>query len=129
MSNADEIRSVINRRIDALQRRDAVAANDDLDQELVAFEVAGPLRLPSVQATDAALAQTWLDSFAEGPSITMEELTIHADGEVAFCHSLNRLQGKRVDGQSVDVTMRSTLGLLKRGGEWKIVHGHSSFPR
>jgi ketosteroid isomerase-like protein len=61
--------------------------------------------------------------------VTMEELAIQADGSVAFCHSLNRLQGTRTDGQEVDVTMRSTLGLRKKNGEWKIVHGHTSFPR
>jgi len=126
MSHADEIKAIIERRIEALRRRDAAAANAALDKELVAFEVAGPLRL---QATDAATTQAWLDSFDEGPIVTMEELTICADAEVAFCHSLNRIQGRRVDGQSVDVMMRSTLGFRKREGEWKIVHGHTSVPR
>jgi ketosteroid isomerase-like protein len=129
MSHIDEIKAIIDSRIEALGRRDAAAANAALDINLVAFEVAGPLKLPSAQATDPALTQAWLDSFDEGPTITMEALTICADAEVAFCHSLNRLQGKRVDGQNVDVTMRSTLGLSKREGEWKIVHGHTSFPR
>jgi len=129
MSHADEIKAIIERRIEALRRRDAAAANAALDKELVAFEVAGPLRLPAEQATDAATTQAWLDSFDEGPIVTMEELTICADAEVAFCHSLNRIQGRRVDGQSVDVMMRSTLGLRKREGEWKIVHGHTSIPR
>ena len=129
MNHADEIRAIIDSRIHALQRRDAVAANAALDRDVVAFEVAGPLSLPSAQATDAALTQAWLDSFDEGPTITLEELTICADSEVAFCHSFNRLQGRRADGQTVDVTMRSTLGLRRREGEWKIVHGHTSFPR
>lgn len=129
MSHADEIRAIIDSRIEALGRRNAAAANAALDINLVAFEVAGPLRLPSAQATDPALTLAWLDSFDEGPTITMEDLTICADAEVAFCHSLNRLEGKRVDGQNVDVTMRSTLGFRKREGEWKIVHSHASFPR
>jgi ketosteroid isomerase-like protein len=59
----------------------------------------------------------------------MEELSIHAEGAVAFCHSLNHLQGRRTDGQEIDVRMRSTLGLRKLDGEWKIVHGHTSLSR
>jgi ketosteroid isomerase-like protein len=129
MTDTDEIRALLNRRVDALRRRDAASANDSLSRHVVAFEVAGPLQVPSAQATDIALTQAWLDSFDEGPSVTIEELAIHAEGTVAFCHSLNRLQGRRTDGQEIDVTMRSTLGLLKQDGEWKIIHGHTSFPR
>jgi ketosteroid isomerase-like protein len=96
---------------------------------MVAFEVAGPLQTPSTQATDDNLTQAWLDSFEDGPKVTMEELSIHAEGAVAFCHSLNHLQGRRTDGQEIDVRMRSTLGLRKLDGEWKIVHGHTSLSR
>jgi len=128
MSDADEILAVLNRRIAALQNCDAIAANAVLDRNLVAFEVAGPLQLSSAEAIDSALTQEWLDSFEDGPNVTMDELTIHADGSVAFCHSLNRLRGRRKDGHAVDVTLRSTLGLSKQDGAWKIVHGHTSIP-
>ena len=129
MSDAEEIRALLDARIEALMRRDAASANAVLDRNLVAFEVAGPLQLPAAQATDNALTQGWLDSFEEGPKISMCEVTILADGIVAFCHNMTRLQGRRSDGQEVDVTMRSTLGLQKLAGEWKIVHGHTSVPR
>jgi len=129
MDDSEEIRALLTSRVEALRRRNAASANAVLDARLIAFEVAGPLQIPPSQATDSALTQAWLDSFDEGPNVTMEELSIQADGSVAFCHSLNRLQGKRTDGQEVDVTMRSTLGLRKKNGEWKIVHGHTSFPR
>ena len=129
MSTADEIRSLLDARIDALRQRDATSANALLDRQLVAFELAGPLQIPSEQATDNSLTQAWLDSFSEGPNVTIEQLSIHADGAVAFCHSLNRIQGRRSDGQDIDVTMRSTLGMRRVDGEWKIVHGHTSLPR
>lgn len=129
MSDEDAIRALLERRTEALARRDAAAANAMLDRRMVAFEVAGPLQVPAADATDNALTQAWLDSFEEGPSVLLEELSIHEDGTVAFCHSLNRLEGRRTDGQEVDVTMRSTLGLRKIDGEWKIIHGHTSLPR
>ncbi len=129
MNGAAEIEKLLETRIAALMRRDGAAANAVLDPRIVAFEVAGPLQLPAAQATDAGITQVWLDSFDSGPEVTIEDLSIHADGEVAFCHSLNRLQGRRMDGQEIDVTMRSTLGLKKLGGEWKIIHAHTSLPR
>lgn len=129
MSDTDEIRTLIEMRVEALQRRDAEAANACLASHIVAFEVAGPLQLPSAQAIDNAQTQAWLDSFEEGPTISLDELAIYADGAVGFCHCLNRVRGQRARGHEVDVTMRSTLGLRKLRGEWKVVHGHTSLPR
>ena len=129
MTDTEAIKALLETRINAMRQRDAAAANAALDPAVVAFEVAGPLQIPPAQAADSALTQAWLDTFGEGPQVTMEQLSIHSDGSVAFCHSLNRLQGKRTDGQEIDLTMRSTLGLRKLDGEWKIVHGHTSLPR
>lgn len=129
MNDASEIERLIEARIAALLSRDGAAANAVLDPRIVAFEVAGPLQLPAAQAIDASLTQAWLDSFVRGPEVTIQDLSIHADGDVAFCHSLNSLRGRRSDGQEVDVTMRSTLGFRKVGGEWKIIQAHTSLPR
>ena len=129
MSDDDDIRALLATRIEALERKDAASANQVLDRDIVAFEVAGPLQVPPSEVTDDALTQAWLDSFHEGPVVTMEELSICAEGTTAFCHSLNRLKGRHVDGREVDVRMRSTLGLRKAGGSWTIVHSHTSMPR
>lgn len=129
MSDEEEIRSLLENRTEALRQHDAAGANVMLDSRIVAFEVAGPLQVPAAQATDNALTQAWLDSFEDGPEVVLEELSIQADGAVAFCHSLNRLKGRRTDGQQVELTLRSTLGLRKFGGEWRITHGHTSLPR
>jgi ketosteroid isomerase-like protein len=129
MSNTEEIRALLTERVAALGRRDATAANAILDDDLVAFEVSGSLQVSSAQARGVASTQLWLDSFEEGPNISMEELTIVDGGTAAFCHSINHLQGRRHDGQAVDVRMRSSLGFCKRDGHWKIVHAHTSFPR
>jgi ketosteroid isomerase-like protein len=129
MSTTDEIRHLLERRVDAMRRHDATAANAALDRAIVAFEVAGPLQTPARQATDVAATQAWLDSFAEGPFVTMDALAIHAEGAVAYCHSLNRLRGRGNDGREIDVTMRSTMGLRKSSAGWTIVHAHTSLPR
>ena len=129
MNDNEAIRQIIQSRIEAMARKDAAAAVAVLDDGIVAFELAGPLQVSAAAARDVAVTQAWLDSFVEGPHATLLDVAIHTDGEVAFCHSLNRLTGKRSDGQAVDVTMRSTLGFRKRNGTWKIVHGHTSLPR
>jgi ketosteroid isomerase-like protein len=128
MADEQLIRGVIEARIAAMSARDALAAVAMLAPDLVAFELAGPLRISAAQATDAAAMQAWLDSW-EGPVETeVSDLQIHVAGDVAFCHSLNRLRATRRGGHAVDFWMRSTLGLRKRDGEWKIVHGHTSVP-
>ena len=126
---ADDIRELLEKRIAALRRHDAQGANAALDSAIVAFEVAGPLQLPAAQATDVAATQAWLDSFDDGPFVTMEQLVIHADPTLAFCHSLNRVQGRDIDGRKVDVKLRSTLGLQRTEKGWTIIHGHTSLPR
>jgi len=128
MDDEDLIRGVIEARIAAMAAGDARAAVAMLAPDLAAFELVGPLRLPAAQATDAAAMQAWLESW-EGPVETeTSDLKIHVSGDVAFCHSLNRLRATRRGGQAVDFWMRSTLGLRKRGGAWTIVHGHTSVP-
>jgi ketosteroid isomerase-like protein len=128
MDDEQAIRGVIEARIAAMAAGDAPAAAAVLASDLVAFELTGPLRVPAAAATDAAALQAWLDSF-DGPIETeISDLDIHVAGEVAFCHSLNRLRATRRGGGPVDFWMRSTLGLRKQGGEWTIVHGHTSVP-
>ena len=120
------IRALIGERIAALRERNGPRAVAVLAPDIVAFELAPPLVADG--AADAAAAQAWLDGF-EGPVETeMRDLTLHVCGDVAFCHSLNRLRATRKSGGAVDLWMRSTLGLRKRDGVWTIVHGHTSVP-
>jgi ketosteroid isomerase-like protein len=120
------IRALIDERVAALKAKDGARAVAVLASDLIAFELAPPL--VAEHATEAAAAQAWLDGF-EGPVETeIRDLKVHVGGDVAFSHSLNRLTATRKGGRKVDFWMRSTLGFAKRGGEWTIVHGHSSVP-
>jgi len=47
---------------------------------------------------------------------------------VAFCHSLNRISGKRTNGEESDVWVRATVCYRKIDGKWMIVHEHFSVP-
>jgi len=128
MDSEAEIRKLLARRMQSLEQGNAAEANAVLDSQLVAFEVAGPLQITGLEATDSRATQMWLDSFDEGPFVTMDELAVFVDGDTAFCHSLNNLRGLR-NGQKLDLTLRSTLGLRKNARTWKIIHSHTSLPR
>jgi PhnB protein len=125
---ADEtaIRALVDSRVAALREKDAARAVAMLAPDLIAFELAPPL--VAERPTDAAATQGWLDGF-EGPvEIEVGDLVIHVCADVAFAHSLNRLRAERKGGGTVDFWMRSTLGLRKAAGAWKIVHAHTSVP-
>lgn len=128
MTDEQAIRALIDARVAALEAGDGSAAVAALAPNIVAFEVAGPLVVPSDQVLDSGATEAWLRNF-DGPiHIDIADLAIHVDGDVAFAHSLNRLVASR-SGQPVDVSMRSTLGFRRVGGEWTIVHAHTSVPR
>ena len=122
------IRALLEERVAAMRAKDAARAVATLADDVVAFELAPPLRLGPDAARDQAGLEAWFAVW-EGPvEIELRDLRIEASGRVGFCHSLNRLRGTRVGGNAVDFWMRSTLGLRKEAGAWKIAHGHSSVP-
>jgi ketosteroid isomerase-like protein len=47
---------------------------------------------------------------------------------VAFSHSLNRIYGKRTNGEDTDVWVRATACYRKMNGKWKVTHEHISVP-
>lgn len=127
---ADEmaIRALIDERVAAMRDKDAARAVATLTPDIVAFELAPPLGIGPEQARDAAGLAAWFAVW-EGPvTIEIRDLTIAVGGDIAWCHSLNRLGGTRGDGHVVDMWMRSTLGLRRLTEGWRIAHGHTSVP-
>ena len=127
---ADEmaIRALIDERVAAMHAKDAARAVATLAPGIVAFELAPPLGIGPEQARDEAGLAAWFAVWDGPVTIEMRDLTIAVGGDVAWCHSLNRLGGTRADGRVVDMWMRSTLGLRNLGGAWRIAHGHTSVP-
>lgn len=123
----EEIRALVERRIEAMRNKDAAAAIACLSEAVVAFEMIPPLALPARAARDEQGFAAWLSSFDE-LDVEVRDLTIRADSNIAFAHSLNHLTGTRAGGAAVDLWMRSTLGLRREADGWRIVHAHSSVP-
>ena len=123
-----EIKALIAERVEAMRTKDAARAMATMADDVVAFELAPPLRLGPEQARDEEALQAWFDGWQGGIDVEVGRLTVAASGDVGFAHSLNRLRATRTDGREVDFWMRSTLGLRKQGDQWRIAHGHSSVP-
>ena len=74
-----------------------------------------------IGASDAEALRAGFASHPGGPiDYEIRDLTVTASGDVAFCHSLNHLGSA--------LWFRSTIGLRKIGGEWRITHEHNSTP-
>ncbi len=128
MSDEAAIRALIDERIEAIRNRDAAGAVATLAADIVAFEMAPPLRIGAEGVRDAGALQAWFDTWEGAIEIDYRDLVIECGGDIALAHSLNRMRGTRRDGRQVDFWMRSTLGFRRVGGRWKISHGHSSVP-
>ncbi|HYX47827.1 MAG TPA: nuclear transport factor 2 family protein [Sphingomicrobium sp.] len=123
----EEIRRVINDRIDAIRSKDAASAVACLAPEILAFEMVPPLVSPAGAARDADAFGAWLAGFEE-IDVEPVELAIEADERIGFAAALHHLVGTRIGGHAVSLWMRSTLCFLRDCEGWKIVHSHTSVP-
>lgn len=97
--------------------------------EAVAFTLAPPLAYAGTEVSDPERMRRWFAGF-DGPvhfNITEPELTV--GGEVAFCHSINRMGAVPVGApDGFEMWFRATVCFARVGGEWKVTHEHASTP-
>ena len=123
--------------IRALEDRFAAAFNaKDLDaimkfyvpgNELFVFDVGVPRQ--HVGWDD--YKKDWQDFLAmfSGPiQFTISDLSVTADGKIAYGHSIQHVLGKATDGSTIDMTVRLTDVYRKIDGKWLIVQEHVSVP-
>jgi ketosteroid isomerase-like protein len=128
MSEAEEqIRALIEERIAAVRGKDAARAIATLADDVVAFELAPPLAVNADKARDQGSFEKWLAGF-ETIDVEVRDLKIETGGDVGFARALHHLTGTRPDGRKVSLWVRSTLGLRREDGAWKIAHAHTSVP-
>lgn len=125
-SSAAAIRQIVEARADAVRKRDAEAMTADVAEDATMFDVIVPLRRRG-KAASTARAVEWVALFDGAIEWESRDVEIVADGDVALCHSLSHVKGTQA-GVEIDMWFRTTLGLQRRGGQWLIVHEHSSSP-
>ena len=97
------------------------------DESLVVFDLVPPRQYLGANA----YRKDWVDFLAmfKGPlKFDITDLSIAAEGNLGFSHSIQRIRGTDTKGQPVDVTVRVTDGYRKIGGNWLIVLEHVSVP-
>jgi uncharacterized protein (TIGR02246 family) len=123
--------------IEALENRFAAAFNaKDLDaimkvyvpgQSLFVFDMGVPRQ--HVGSDDYRKDwQDFLGSFKGPVKFEMSDLSVTADGDVGYGHSIQHVTGTDTKGKAVDTTVRVTDVYRKINGKWLIVQEHVSVP-
>ena len=120
-----EIRKLIEKWAASIRAKDIEGVVSCTWSKSVGFYLAPPLQL------DAPLRQSlaeWFQTFQGPIGYEIRDLKVYLGGDVAFCHSLNRMSGRRTNGEETNLWIRETIGLGKIEGRWLIVHEHESVP-
>ena len=124
-SDVAPIRQLLAERVRAIHAKDVDAVAAHYDPDVVMYNLAAPLQ---IRGLDPQLIRDWFDGY-DGPiGYETAHERFFVDGDVAFCHYLYHVTGKLKKGGDVSMWVRATLGLRRRDGAWKIVHGHDSDP-
>ncbi len=128
MTDREAILELMQHYTRALHAKNGTALAETYTRDAAAYDLAPPLVTGSDTLTDAKSYDEWFATW-DGPIIsTPHEPTLTIDGSLAACWALVNLQGKKKDGQQVDMWFRSTMVLGKVNGEWKVAHVHNSVP-
>lgn len=80
---------------------------------------------------EAIWRQNWISFFGmfdEDLVITIDDLTVYQQGDLATVRGLTRLEGTIVDGPYIDMWVRETNVLRRIDDRWLVVHDHVSVP-
>lgn len=128
MNDEKAIREMLDQRTTAMRKGDAETICAAYAPGAVVFTLAPPL----VQPPDAARAVEQLEAwFAEkGGSVWVDvrDLKVTVSGDLALCTGLESMGAPPDAPQQFTLWYRSTLGLQRIDGTWRIIHEHTSTP-
>jgi ketosteroid isomerase-like protein len=95
--------------------------------DIVSFDIVPPLRYVGADNKRRA----WQEAFAAytGPiAYEVRDLNVMTQGELAFVHSLNHVNGTLASGHITNLWLRWTACFRRIDGVWLVVHDHVSVP-
>lgn len=95
--------------------------------DIVSFDLGPPLKYVGLESK----RKPWVEAFEMlVPPLNYEirDLTITVSDDIAFSHSLNRMNAKLKNGQHADFWLRWTACFQKIEDNWLIVHEQVSVP-
>jgi uncharacterized protein (TIGR02246 family) len=122
-----QIRQRMDDWLNAFRRQDTDGVMAAFAPKLVSFDLVPPLAYTG----KAAYRKPWEELFAsyQGPiEYEIHDLSISAEHNLAFSHSINRISGTLKNGQRTDFWLRMTACWRRIDGQWVIEHEHVSVP-
>ena len=125
-----DIHTVLEKFVAAHAAHDVEALFALYADELVAYSLAPPLQQgPDTPYGTVAGIRTWFAGFERPMEISFRDPVVTQDGDLAFVHSLTRMTFTQAGAnQSLSTWYRSTFGLRRIDGSWRIAHRHDSAP-
>lgn len=122
-----EIRQMIDSWVASVRVKDIDGLMSHYANDSVTFDIMPPLKHQGISAY-RKLWEECLPYFEGNLGYEIRDLNITIGSDVAFSHSLNRMNGATTNGEKMDTWMRATVCYQKVDGKWKVVHEHVSVP-
>jgi uncharacterized protein (TIGR02246 family) len=122
-----QLRALIDDGVKAIRAKDVDGALSSYAPDVLLFDVVNPLRYIGSAAARTRLSD-WFASFQGPIGYELRDLSIAAGDDVAFSHSLNRVNATTTAGKRLDMWWRATVCYRKLDGKWMVAHAHSSVP-
>jgi uncharacterized protein (TIGR02246 family) len=126
-SDEAHIRQRIGQLTEALRAKDLDGVMSIYAPDIVSFDIVPPLQHKGAEAKQ----KNWADAFAmyQRPlDYEIRDLTITTGDDVAYVHSLNRINGTLKNGNRTGFWLRWTACFRKIDGSWLIAHDQVSVP-
>lgn len=128
MSDEQAIRDLIDTRTKAMRSGDAKTICAAYVPDAVVFSLAPPLVQPADGTRDVEQLQAWFDEKGGSVWSEVQDLEVTVDGDLALCTSIESMGAPPDAPQPFTLWYRSTLGLRRVDGQWRICHEHTSTP-
>ena len=123
-----QIRALLDEFTRAIRNKDAAGAIATLAEDVVAFDLAPPLRIGPEATRDPAWYDEWFTTW-KGPIVSrIQDLEVAVGGDVGYAYGLQHMTGTKTDGEEVDLWFRATACFRREDGRWRITHMHNSVP-
>ena len=127
ISNEHQVRELIEKWAHAVRARNVPAILSHHSAQILLFDVPPPLQSRGIDEYRSSWENVFYPWYGPDGEFELDELTITAGDDVAFCHGIIHCAGTEA-GMKTRYDIRLTMGLKKMNGQWTIMHEHHSAP-
>ncbi len=126
-NNEAEIRELIDGFIASIRAKDMKGVISVFSPDVVSFDFGPPLQHGGGEDFEKRWRELF-DAYDGAIGYELRDLTVTADDNIAFSHSLNHVYGTLKNGRKSDRWIRWTACFRNIDGKWLIIHEHVSDP-